>query len=112
MIPDELKRMKPMTGSERLGQNRDSEYLGAEDIDPGTEPVLTIAALYNGMITLQRGKENKDVIAFKEETVPGTASQDRLYRYFGERIVEPLPSVTEKTHGWLWRLFHPKAEKE
>jgi hypothetical protein len=71
MIPDELKRMKPMTGSERLGQNRDSEYLGAEDIDPGTEPVLTIAALYNGMITLQRGKENKDVIAFKEETVPG-----------------------------------------
>ncbi len=71
MIPDELKRMKPMTGSERLGQNRDSEYLGAEDIDPGTEPVLTIAALYNGMITLQRGKENKDVIAFKEETAPG-----------------------------------------
>ena len=71
MIPDELKRIKPMTGSERLGQNRDSEYLGAEDIDPGTEPVLTIAALYNGMITLQRGKENKDVIAFKEETVPG-----------------------------------------
>ena len=71
MIPDELKRMKPMTGSERLGQDRDSEYLGAEDIDPGTEPVLTIAALYNGMITLQRGKENKDVIAFKEETVPG-----------------------------------------
>ncbi len=48
----------------------------------------------------------------KEETVPGTASQDRLYRYFGERIVEPLPSVTEKTHGWLWRLFHPGAKKE
>ena len=71
MIPDELKRMKPMTGSERLGANRDSEYLGAEDIDPGTEPILTIAALYNGMITLQRGKENKDVIVFKEERVPG-----------------------------------------
>lgn len=71
MIPDELKRMKPMTGSERLGANRDSEYLGAEDIDPGVEPVLTIAALYNGMITLQRGKENKDVIVFKEERVPG-----------------------------------------
>jgi hypothetical protein len=71
MMPDELKRMKPMTGKERLGANRDSEYLGAEDIDPGTEPVLTIAALYNGMITLQRGKENKDVIVFKEEHVPG-----------------------------------------
>lgn len=71
MIPEELKRMKPMTGSERLGANRDSEYLGAEDIEPGTEPVLTIKALYNGMITLQRGKENKDVIVFAEERVPG-----------------------------------------
>lgn len=71
MIPEELKRMKPMTGSERLGANRDSEYLGAEDIDPGSEPILTIKALYNGMITLQRGKENKDVIVFAEERVPG-----------------------------------------
>lgn len=71
MIPDELKRMKPLTGKERLGANRDSEYLGAEDIDPGTEPVLTINALYNGTVTLQRGKENKDVITFKEERVPG-----------------------------------------
>jgi len=42
MIPEEIRRMKPLTGSERLGANRDSEYLGAEDIDPGTEPVLTI----------------------------------------------------------------------
>ena len=71
MIPEELKRMKPMTGKERLGANRDSEYLGAEDIEPGVEPVLTIKALYNGMITLQRGKENKDVIVFAEERVPG-----------------------------------------
>ena len=71
MIPDELRRMKPLTGSERLGANRNSEYLGAEDIDPGTEPVLTIECLYNGMITLQRGKENKDVITFREEKVPG-----------------------------------------
>ena len=71
MIPDELKRMKPMTGKERLGANRDSEYLGAEDIDPGSEPILTIDHIYNGMVTLQRGKENKDVITFKEERVPG-----------------------------------------
>lgn len=71
MIPDELKRMKPLTGKDRLGANRDSEYLGAEDIDPGTEPVLTIDAIYNGLVTLQRGKENKDVITFKEQSVPG-----------------------------------------
>ena len=71
MIPDELKRMKPMTGKERLGANRDSEYLGAEDIDPGSEPILTIDHIYNGMVTLQRGKENKDVITFREDSVPG-----------------------------------------
>ena len=71
MIPDELKRMRPLGKGERLGQNRDSEYLGAEDIDPGTEPILTIDAIYNGMVTLQRGKENKDVITFREERVDG-----------------------------------------
>lgn len=71
MIPDELKRMKPLSKGERLGQNRDSEYLGAEDIDPGTEPILTIDAIYNGMVTLQRGKENKDVITFRENSVDG-----------------------------------------
>lgn len=71
MIPDEIRRMKPLTGNERLGANRDSEYLGAEDIDPGTEPILTIAAIYNGVVTLQRGKENKDVIVFKEDSAPG-----------------------------------------
>lgn len=71
MIPDELKRVKPLSGKERLGANRDSEYLGAEDIDPNSEPVLTIDHIYNTMVTLQRGKENKDVITFKEERVPG-----------------------------------------
>ena len=71
MIPDELKRMTPLKGKERLGADRDSEYMGAEDIDPETEPVLTIKALYTGMVTLSRGKEKKDVIVFAEETVPG-----------------------------------------
>ena len=71
MIPDELKRAKPLTGKERLGAMRDSEYMGAEDIDPGSEPVLTIDHIYYATVTLQRGKENKDVITFREETVPG-----------------------------------------
>ena len=77
MIPDELKRITPMKGKERLGANRDSEYLGVEDLEPGTEPVLTIKALYNGMITLQRGKERHDVISFEEESVPGSIKQVR-----------------------------------
>ena len=71
MIPDELKRAKPLTGKERLGAMRDSEYMGAEDIDPGSEPILTIDHIYYATVTLQRGKENKDVITFKEESVPG-----------------------------------------
>lgn len=71
MIPNELRNAKPLSGKGRLGANRDSEYLGAEDIDPGVEPILTIAHIYNAKVTLQRGKEQKDVIAFHEERVKG-----------------------------------------
>lgn len=77
MLPKELQNMRPMTGKERLGAFRDSEYMGAEDIEQNTEPVLTIKALYNGMITLARGKERHDVIAFVEETIPGMINQVR-----------------------------------
>lgn len=77
MLPKELQNMRPMSGKERLGAYRESEYLGAEDIEPGTEPVLTIRNLYNGMITLSRGKERHDVIAFVEESVPGSINQVR-----------------------------------
>lgn len=72
MIPKEIQNMKPLKGNERLGMTRDSDYLGAEDIFPSdAEPILTIQNLYNGLVTLQRGKENKDVIVFREESVPG-----------------------------------------
>lgn len=64
-------KLQQLTDNERLGQNRESEYLGAEDIDPGAEPILTIDGLWNGMVTLQRGKENKDVLSFAERSVPG-----------------------------------------
>ena len=69
MMPKD--KLRQLTGDERLGQMRDSEYLGAEDIDDGTEPILTISGLWNGMVTLQRGKENKDVLTFAEERVHG-----------------------------------------
>lgn len=99
MITDELRRMKPLSGKERLGMNRESEYMGAEDIDPGTEPVLTIKHIYNGMVTLSRGKENKDVIEFAEETVPGI------------RIVRPLivNSTNRKTLRKLFRSVSADA---
>ncbi len=64
-------KLRQLSGDERLGQMRESEYLGAEDIDDGTEPILTIAGLWYGSVTLQRGKENKDVLSFAEERVPG-----------------------------------------
>lgn len=100
MLPKELQHMKPLQPGERLGQNRESEYLGAEDLDPGTEPVVTIAAVYSGMVTLQRGKEMKDVIAFKEERVPGirnvrplivnATNRKTLRKLFGSVKVEAL----------------------
>lgn len=67
-MADNIRRLSP---DERLGQNRSADYLGSEDVDPGTEPILTIEGIYHGKVTLQRGKEEKDVIKFIEKTVPG-----------------------------------------
>ena len=69
MITKELQRMKPLKGDEKF--ERDSEYMGADDIDGNVEPVLTIKNLYRGKVTLQRGPEVKNVLTFVEETVPG-----------------------------------------
>ena len=41
MTKDKLRQLK---GDERLGQMRESEYLGAEDIDDGVEPVSPLPA--------------------------------------------------------------------
>lgn len=75
MITKELQNMKPLRGDERL--ERDSEYLGADDIYPGTEPVLTIKNIYRGKVTLSRGKEVKNVLTFLEESVPGMIPEVR-----------------------------------
>ena len=71
MITKELQNMKPLKGEEFF--IRDSEYLGADDIDQKIEPVLTIKNLYRGKVTLSRGKEVKNVLTFVEENVPGIA---------------------------------------
>ena len=75
MITKELQNMKPLKGDERL--ERDSEYLGADDIYPNTEPVLTIRNIYRGKVTLSRGKEVKNVLTFVEESVPGMIPEVR-----------------------------------
>ena len=69
MITKELQKMRPLKGDEKL--ERDSEYMGADDIDQNIEPVLTIKNIYRGKVTLQRGPEVKNVLTFVEETVPG-----------------------------------------
>lgn len=69
MITKDLENMRPLKGDEKL--ERDSEYMGADDIDTGAEPVLTIKHIYRGKVTLTRGKETKNVLTFEEESVPG-----------------------------------------
>jgi hypothetical protein len=136
MIPDELKKVKPLTGKERLGAHRDSEYLGAEDIDPGTEPILTIKAVYYAQVTLQRGKEFKDVIVFEEESVPGlnkvrplvvnATNRKTMRKLFGAATAEALvgkriqlylehnvrdPSTGDKVDGIRIRSRIPTAPR-
>lgn len=136
MIPNELKRLKPMTGKERLGAHRDSEYLGAEDIDPDCEPVVTIANLFYGLVTLQRGKENKDVMSFVEESVPGllnvrplivnATNRKTLKKLYKKVDAETLvgkkiqlyvehgvrdPQTGDKTDGIRIRMVIPKVEE-
>lgn len=134
MTKDNLRKL---TGDERLGQMRDSEYLGAEDIDDDVEPVLTIDALWNGMVTLQRGKENKDVLSFKEERVPGimqvrpliinSTNRKTLRKLFGDAKADTLvgkqiqlyidhkvrdPQDGGFTDGIRIRPFQPRVKKE
>lgn len=101
--------LRKLSRGERLGQDRNSEYLGAEDIDPGIEPVLTIEALWSGMVTLQKGKENKDVITFVEKSVSGiknvrplivnATNRKTLRKLFGG--VEPERLVSKKIQLYI-----------
>lgn len=94
MMPKD--KLRQLTGDERLGQMRESEYLGAEDIDDGVEPVLTISGLWNGTVTLQRGRENKDVLTFAEERVPG--------------IMQVRPMIVNSTNRKILRKLYGDAK--
>lgn len=135
MITKDLEHMKPMTGDEQLP--RDSDYLGATDLDEKIEPVLTIKNLYFGKVTLSRGKETKGVLTFVEEKVPGIIGEVRpmiinasnrqmLKKLFkqvshnavsGKKIQLYLehnvrnPSTGEMTDGIRIRNFIPKEGK-
>lgn len=85
MITKDLQNMRPLKGDERL--ERDSEYMGADDIADGTEPILTIKNIYRGKVTLSRGKEIKNVLVFAEESVPGITEVRPLIVNSGNRQV-------------------------
>ena len=75
MITKDLEHLRPLKGDEPLP--RDSEYLGANDIDQNVEPILTIKNIYRGKVTLSRGKEVKNVLTFMEESAPGIIGEVR-----------------------------------
>ena len=134
MIPKELEHMRPLKGDEKL--ERDSEYMGADDIDQSIEPVLTIKNIYRGKVTLSRGKEVKNVITFAEESVPGISevrplivnstnrqTLKKLYKQVTASALEGKkvqlwiehgvrnPSKNELTDGIRIRDFVPKEGK-
>ena len=134
MIPKELEHMKPLKGDEKL--ERDSEYMGADDIAPDIEPVLTIAHIYRGKVTLSRGKEVKNVLTFVEDSVPGISevrplivnstnrqTLKKLYKQVTANALEGKkiqlwiehgvrnPSKNELTDGIRIRDFVPKEGK-
>lgn len=130
-------KLRQLTGDERLGQMRESEYLGAEDIDDGTEPILTINGLWYGQVTLQRGKEYKDVLSFAEERVPGimqvrplivnSTNRKTLRKLFGDAKASTLvgqkiqlyidhkvrdPQDGGLTDGIRIRSFKPRVQQQ
>ena len=75
-------KLRQLTGDERLGQMRESEYLGAEDIDDGTEPVLTIAGLWYGSVTLRSRSRRSTATVRRLDSArrtPGRKSGNRSY---------------------------------
>jgi len=135
MLTKDLEHMRPLSGDEPLP--RDSEYLGADDLDSAIEPVLTIKHLYRGKVTLSRGKEVKNVIVFAEEKAAGIIGDVRplivnstnrqtlkkLYKQVTANALEGKkvqlyiehnvrnPSNGEMTDGIRIRDFVPKAGK-
>lgn len=135
MITKELQKMRPLKGDEKL--ERDSEYLGADDISPDIEPVLTIKNIYRGKVTLQRGPEVKNVLTFVEESVPGisevrplivnSTNRQTLKKLYGQVTASVLegkkiqlyiehgvrnPAKNELTDGIRIRDKKPVAGKE
>ena len=136
----ELERLREQNSRIERAKAFRSGYdakLGAEDIDDGVEPVLTIAGLWYGSVTLQRGKENKDVLSFTEERVPGvmqvrplivnSTNRKTLRKLFGDAKASTLvgkqiqlfvdhnvrdPQDGGMTDGIRIRPYKPRVQKQ
>jgi len=68
-MSDNLERI---TGNVSLKRYQGTEYIGAYSLNDGAKPILTIASLWHGDLTLGGGrKEHHVLIKFKEKSVPG-----------------------------------------
>lgn len=68
-MADKLNRLQ---GSESLRKYYNSAYMGAYSIDTGAEPVLHIAEVLHGEITLDGGRKEEHVLLrFQEKSVSG-----------------------------------------
>ncbi|MEG1558206.1 MAG: hypothetical protein RR058_08005 [Oscillospiraceae bacterium] len=65
-------KLSQITGDTPLKRYFKSDYLGAYSIDDGCEPIMTIASLWQGDITLDQGrKEHHVLLQFEEKSVVG-----------------------------------------
>ena len=59
MMPKD--RLRQLTGEERLGQERESEYLGAEDIDDGKSVQMGEFGIFSPTIRAKSADDEKEV---------------------------------------------------
>lgn len=131
------KDLERITGDVSIKRYFDTEYIGAYSIDEGVEPILTIASLWYGELTLGGGrKEAHVVVKFKEKRVPGVdevkplilnaTNRKTLKKLFGDDSAKTLedkriqlyidPKVRDPqdggfTEGLRIRPFHPALPK-
>lgn len=65
-------KLTPVRGNESLRKYFDSPYMGAYSINDGAEPIVTIASVQFGKITLEGGRKEEHVLlSFREKSVDG-----------------------------------------
>ena len=96
-----MDKLIPLTNDEWIGQKRaNSNFLGAEDIAPNAEPILTIKELLFGSCTLNGGrKEDHYVLSFKEKTTDGILNvKPLIINATNKKTLKALYKVADNEH--------------